>query len=131
MRLLQYLLPAVAGLLAGCADHLPTREARFGVALGYMSSGRRAVEDADRAPVPHYDMSKSCRGIVRNGCLKEEQDAAVELEQRWHTFSAADRSACMPQATGGVEPSYVELLTCVEMGMLTRGPSKIVVGTQR
>jgi hypothetical protein len=117
MRLLCYLLPAAVGLLAGCADRTPAAEARLGVHFGYMPTARRTVEDVPHVSgaVPNFDMSKSCRASERSDCLEEERDAKIELQGRWPGFSAAERSACMPLSTAGVEPSYVELLTCFEM----------------
>ncbi len=135
MRLLYYLLPAAVALLAGCADRTPATEARVGVSVGYMPSPRRAVEDVGQASkaVPNMDLNKLCRAVERSDtsdkdrrhwCLEDERDAKNELQRRWHTLSAAERSACMPSSTGGVEPSYVELLTCLELvSALKDGPS--------
>jgi hypothetical protein len=117
MRLLYYLLPVVVGLLAGCADRTPAIEARVGVHFGYVPAARRTVEDVRHVSgtLPNFDMSKLCRASERTGCLEEERDAKIELQRQWPTFSEANRSTCMPSSTAGVEPSYVELLTCFEM----------------
>ncbi len=139
MRPLYYLLPAAMGLLTGCADRIPANEARFGVHVGYMPTARRAVEVRASEAVPNIDVSKLCRSTERGGdsvrnrqCLKDERDAEVELERQWYRFSAAERSACLPSSTAGVEPGYVELLTCFEMAAVkSTGPATIASRSQR
>jgi hypothetical protein len=48
-------------------------------------------------------------------CLQQEHDAQQALVKSWDTFSAADRSHCRGLTTAGGMPSYVELLTCLEI----------------
>ncbi len=134
MRLVYYLLPAAVALLAGCADRTPATEARVGVHVGYMPTARRAVEHVGHASeaVPNIDLNQVCRAVERTDnsakdrqwCLEDERDAKIELQRRWQRFSAAERTACMPSSTAGVESSYVELLTCFEIvSALKDGPS--------
>jgi hypothetical protein len=134
MRPLYYLLPAM-GLLAGCADcmRMPAADAQVRVYVGYTPTARRAAEDVGHAfeSVPNYDMRKSCRAAERDRCVEDERDAKAELQRRWPTFSAAHRSACIPSSTGGVEPSYVEILSCFEIAFaLKEGPSKYLIRAQ-
>lgn len=149
MRLLRYLLPLAVGLLAGCADRMPATEARVAVHIAYMPTARRVVENVGRgseahkgdvSKAPEIDLRKVCRAVEHSDnpdqdrhpwCLRAERDAKAELQQRWSTFSAAERSACMPSSTGGVEESYVELLTCFEIvSALKNGPSTYRVRAQ-
>ncbi len=78
--------------------------------------------------VPKLDVSVSCRSAgassvtapvsgTRNAaaCEKDENDARDKLKQEWTTFSEAERARCTRIATLGGSPSYVELLTCLEM----------------
>ncbi len=134
MRLLRCVVPASLMLLAGCADQRPIEQAQFGVGVGYMPATRRTVASAEYASqvAPNIDLSSLCRGADRGDdtaraqqrCIDEERRAKSELQRQWHGFSAADRSACMPSSTGGVEPSYTELLTCFEAAALERaGPA--------
>jgi hypothetical protein len=134
MRLLYFLLPAV-GLLAGCADRLrvPAADAQVRVHVGYAPPARRAAEDADHAfaSIPNFDMRKSCRAAERDSCVGDERNAKAELQRRWSTFSGAHRAECIPFATGGVEPSYVEILSCFEIAVaLKEGPSTYPIRAQ-
>jgi len=128
MRLSCCLLLAAMGLLGGCADRPPVGEAQFGVHVGYLPVARHTVDHVGRASdaVPSFNMTKACRASERNSCLRDEQDAKADVQRRWHGFSATERSACMLSSTGGIEPSYAELLTCLEMGALAKaGPATV------
>jgi len=50
------------------------------------------------------------------GCINDETDAQRELSRTWFDFKPSPRSTCT-QATkiGGLSPSYVELLTCLQL----------------
>jgi hypothetical protein len=77
-----------------------------------------AVSDA----VPRFNIEPSCKGGLdspglneRYGrCISEENGARQRLESSWSTWPAGDRSQCTDTAKMGA-PSYVELLTCLEM----------------
>jgi hypothetical protein len=72
--------------------------------------------------VPTFNTEATCRGGMgspgldeRYGrCMKEEADARTTLEGQWTQFPAGDRSTCSQTARIGA-PSYVELLTCLQM----------------
>lgn len=131
------------GLLAGCADRMPATDARVAVHVTYMPAPRRAAEDVGHASaaVPNIDLNRLCGALERadnpekdrvRWCVEDERDAKAELERRWSASSAAERSACMPSSTAGVEPSYVELLTCFEIvAALKDGPSAYRMRTQQ
>ncbi len=126
MRQIYYFLPVAACLLTGCADRMPPSEAQYGVHVGYMPTARHAVRTS--GAVPDIDLSRLCRsaGVRLRQCYKEERDAEIELGRQWYRFSAAERSACMPSSTAGVQPGYVELLTCFEMAAAKNvGPAAI------
>jgi hypothetical protein len=76
--------------------------------------------------VPEINLDKTCRAAgatgVRPGtnnddsaCKRDEQDAHTKLNQGWDQFTADDRSHCLRLSTLGGSPSYVELLTCLEL----------------
>jgi hypothetical protein len=46
--------------------------------------------------------------------MKDENDARAELARKWAHFKPGDRRDCVAQGAAPV-PSYVELLTCLEM----------------
>lgn len=88
----------------------------FGVSV-YQSA---AVADS----VPHWDVTKSCRGAARAGytqdtdeslkrCIDSEQRTREQLDKNWSTFPAADRMKCVKTQT--FSPTYSELATCLEM----------------
>src|ERR1019366_4379342 len=74
--------------------------------------------------VPVFDVAPSClqareyAGVNRNltyqGCMKDENDARAELVRKWTYFNAGDRKDCVAQGASPM-PSYVEILTCLEM----------------
>jgi hypothetical protein len=74
--------------------------------------------------MPKLDTGAGCRAsaaaatvLNRNEgtCLKDEQDARAKLDQQWAQFTAADQTRCVSLSRLGGSPSYVELLTCLEM----------------
>ena len=73
--------------------------------------------------VPQLNVRTSCSAANRGGgasqdmnnCLQEEQIARTQLVKDWGEFAAGDRSSCVQLSTMGGSPSYVELLTCLEM----------------
>ncbi len=90
--------------------------------------------------VPEFNVKGTCadaekfgiaganKDISYKGCLSDEQNAKDELKSRWTTFRAMNKQDCVEQARAP-SPSYVEVLTCLEMytdgitGGKTKGPS--------
>lgn len=84
--------------------------------------------------VPNLDIGPSCRAaahdvgpgqenLTYDGCLQSEQRARSDLEQEWPQFTAADRRNCAATVSG-FEPTYSELVTCLEMSRdLRNSPS--------
>jgi hypothetical protein len=70
--------------------------------------------------VPTFDVRPGCRATVdtaemsEQSCLSDERTARDDLAKAWPGFSASDKAMCVDQ-TSGFDPSYVELLTCLEM----------------
>ena len=56
-------------------------------------------------------------------CLQSEEAARDQLRKGWAGFSASDRTECVGTATIGY-PSYVDLLTCLEMRRDARQPRR-------
>jgi hypothetical protein len=72
--------------------------------------------------VPKLDTAPSCRAASaananRNAeiCKRDEDAAHGTLEQNWGQFTPAQRIHCVALSTVGGSPSYVELLTCLEI----------------
>jgi hypothetical protein len=59
-------------------------------------------------------------------CMTDEKAARDELAKKWSEFAAADRARCIRLATNNHTASYVEVLTCLELGQdagkLRQGP---------
>ena len=75
--------------------------------------------------VPKFDVERTCRpaaavsalpGRTAAACQHDENDARTKLEHEWTRYNAAQRSQCEHFAgLRDVRPSYVELLTCLEI----------------
>ena len=71
--------------------------------------------------VPAFDAAPSCRAAASvmpasfDACMKDEQAARAQLESQWDRFAATDRASCSQNETVGGTPSYVELLSCLQM----------------
>lgn len=80
---------------------------------------------ADSGP-PKLDVEATCRSAERvqrtlsdnadkNACLNSERSAESDLKKRWGEFPAAAKRQCTQQFQAGGFPSYVELITCLEL----------------
>ena len=74
------------------------------------------------ADVPVYDVAPSCRAAVTvmpgsfDACMQDEQRARAQLAATWDTFAGPTRDTCVQtESNTGGPPSYVELLTCMQM----------------
>jgi len=81
------------------------------------------------AGVPTYNIDAICRGAASmahlletnapdnaQNCRADEHSARQQLAQQWTQFDAADRIMCDGAAQSGtVEPTYTELMTCLEV----------------
>jgi hypothetical protein len=74
-------------------------------------------------PVPTFDVDPSCRAAALSAaaakdmttCRDKEQTARDEIAKQWSEVSDADKAQCVPLSKLGGSPSYVELLTCIEL----------------
>jgi len=73
------------------------------------------------AEVPIYDVAPGCRAAVTvmpgsfEACMKDEQTARAQLAATWDRFAGPQRDNCVQTENTGGSPSYVELLTCIQM----------------
>ena len=73
------------------------------------------------ADVPVYDVAPGCRAAVTvmpgsfEACMKDEQTARAQLAATWDRFAGPLRDSCVQTENTGGSPSYVELLTCLQM----------------
>lgn len=84
---------------------------------------RKATESG--GGLPELDVKGSCsdaqkfstgddKNTAYKGCIQDEENAKSELSKRWSSFKVKDRTTCVEQARFP-SPSYVEVLTCLEM----------------
>ncbi len=84
---------------------------------------------ADR--VPTFDVARSCKLDVAataglsvdqsiKSCISDENRARQQLTSQWSTFSGSSKAECIPQESIGGTPSYVSLLTCLQLGKWSR-----------
>jgi hypothetical protein len=92
-------------------------------------SSQLVVAVADR--VPEFDIARSCKldsaaaasislDQSVKSCIKDEKRARQQLGSQWSKFSAASKAECVPQEQIGGTPSYVSLVTCLQMGKWAR-----------
>jgi hypothetical protein len=73
---------------------------------------------ADSAP--KFDIARECRSeggsaTIQEQCVTDETQARDQLQPQWIQFSRRDKAVCMGETSVDGTPSYVELLTCLEM----------------
>jgi len=87
----------------------------LGVLLVVLISRTASAEQ--RLPV--FDVRPECRAVASvmpvQKCLDDEQSARADLEKKWSGFADGDRGHCIREASAGGSPSYVDLLTCLEL----------------
>lgn len=75
------------------------------------------------AGVPTLDLNSSCRAAAAaqivpmarmHECTETEQRARDQLVEKWKDFTSADRASCVGSMIN-FEPTYTELLTCLEI----------------
>ena len=99
------------------------------ISISMVVVGSLVVAVADRLPV--FDVSRSCKLDVAattglsvdqslKNCLNDENRARKQLVSQWSKFSASSRSQCLPLESIGGTPSYVSLLTCLQMNLWSR-----------
>src|SRR5258708_39032256 len=69
--------------------------------------------------VPTLDVGPGCKAtdvaeMSQTACVDDEKKAREDLLKQWRQFSASDKAMCT-DSTKDYDPSYVELLTCLEL----------------
>ena len=75
--------------------------------------------------VPTLNVAPSCRAAAESmnrhdkrgagSCLQDERQARATLQKQWLGFTRAERAHCRQLTTLGGSPSYVELLTYLQI----------------
>jgi Collagen triple helix repeat (20 copies) len=80
--------------------------------------------------VPRFNIEASCRGAAAvmdaspRTCTSDEETARDEITRRWAQFSASERTHCTEVSSMSGFESYVELLTCLEIGKEVKTPTR-------
>ena len=83
---------------------------------------------ADR--VPEFNIDPSCRAASNasvapnrdaDSCKRDELTARSKLNDDWGQFTPAQKAHCVSLSRLGGNPSYVELLTCMELAKAAKG----------
>lgn len=90
-------------LVIAVADKVPT--------LNLAPSCRGAAQVA----VPRADGHVPSASEIRETCLAKERAARAELSRQWQDFASDHRASCVRSTAAGGIPSYIELLTCLEI----------------
>ena len=96
----------------------------FPSAVFFALGGALLVADG----VPNLNIETGCRAAAKMGdrlsldeslrqCLSDEKSAHSELERQWSQFPLALRQRCVSTTETGGDPSYVEVLVCLQMGV--------------
>jgi hypothetical protein len=104
---------------------LPNAVATLAVCAAALAGGHALAASKQ---VPYFDVDPSCRAAAsRTGlgghdatCRREEREAREQLERQWPQFEAADRARCVQRTRLGGQPTYTELLTCLELAREVR-----------
>ena len=103
----------LAGALAACisltvADARTVRSPDDGRGVPPLNV-RQSCADAEK-----FSISGSDKNSAFKGCMQDEMSAKDSLNKGWSKFKPKDRKLCLEEA-GDPSPSYVEMLTCLEM----------------
>ncbi|WP_395665175.1 hypothetical protein [Methylocella sp.] len=84
-----------------------------------------AAQGAAADSPPNFDVGVTCRAAAKlgggvdaslayKGCMQDENVAATTLRRNWSRYAQKNRDTCLAQGLSPM-PSYVEILTCIEM----------------
>lgn len=105
------LIPFSAVILASqlvtmVADNVP----KFDIERGCRLDNAASVDLTERQPIQK--------------CVNDEQQARQQLQKQWSQFRPLDRASCTADTRSDGTPSYVELLTCLQIAKEARGQFK-------
>lgn len=91
-----------------------------------------AAAQAAEGP-PDLNIERTCRSAAsasvsdnasQEGCLRSERESRDEVKRRWNEFTPAAKNQCEKQFQAGGFPSYVEMVTCLELASGTGLPKR-------
>jgi hypothetical protein len=96
-----------------------TRILAYGLALASLWGTAATAQ-----PLPRFDIEATCRTAQAltaedrdpvQGCMRDEADAERQLRAVWSSAAASHRETCAAETQIGGPPSYVDVLTCLQM----------------
>jgi hypothetical protein len=103
-------------------ESAPSREQNTRVRAAGPSRGQNAPARAGGPPTLNVGPSCEAAGMGsvvlgrnKESCLADETTAQDTLKQNWSKYAANDKTECVGMVKTGGPPSYVELLSCVEI----------------
>lgn len=88
-----------------------------------------ATVPATGQQAPQFDARPGCLAGAASGvsnrpdvdaCMQSEQRARDEMNAQWDKFAAGDKTRCVAKTHMGGPPSYIEVLTCLELALAAR-----------
>jgi hypothetical protein len=80
--------------------------------------------------MPEFNIEPSCRAAAKasvtpsrdaDACKRDELTVRDKLNDQWKQFTPAQKAHCVSLTGLGGSPSYVELLTCLELVKAAKG----------
>ncbi len=74
--------------------------------------------------VPQLNITPSCQAAAKaavtlnrsvESCVRSENEARDKLQQEWSQYTDEQQGHCVRLSSLGGSPSYIELLTCLEI----------------
>ncbi|SEF09750.1 hypothetical protein SAMN05444161_8317 [Rhizobiales bacterium GAS191] len=91
---------------------------------GVENTGKSDIFGPAARFLPKLDIKATCRRAqplsegqesAYQGCLNDETEAQKELSRTWFNYRAVARAVCTQETRIGGAPSFVELLTCLQL----------------
>jgi hypothetical protein len=106
------------------AGDVPGNDSVKGDALGPSDDNASNTYGPALKSLPKFDVKATCRRAqplsagdkgAFQSCIDDEVRAQKDLSRNWFSFRAASRATCAQETRIGGGPSFVELLTCLEL----------------
>jgi len=117
--------PSSVGSGAGAPAKPEDDMIRLAIVMAFLLSQVDLAAARGGGGPPRFDIKATCRSAqpisnyqdTYKDCITEETQAHSEMVKSWSTFSASARSTCVQEIQLGTSPSYVDMLTCLQLAM--------------
>jgi hypothetical protein len=105
------------------ASDVPSGDSVKGDALAPSDDNSAKTFGRALKSLPKFDIKATCRRAqpisgekgAFQSCIDDEAQAQKDLSRSWFSFRAASRATCTQETRIGGAPSFVELITCLEL----------------